>query len=257
MFDTDKAPELTAQDEAFLARNPWVATLYHDSSTAVPFVTGHRLSDPSIQRDRLFSSTLRDSGAVSTTLSWRAHYDFASVDAAVAADDKANAGQGVGEGEAAADKDGDMYLIPSVTLAFDLGKGVRGFQGVTHGGMFAVLIDECVGNFLALNKAATVKAQHGGFPRGSIRDGRAGEDGGKRLSGRLAGRGDVTAFTVGMDVKFKKPIMVPGVVVVRSWLGSITGRKIVVKSVIEGEGGSLYGSCDSTWLAVPASQAKL
>lgn len=244
MFGSDTAPELTAQDEAFLARNPWVAALYHDSSTAVPFFTGHRFSDPSVQqRDRLFSRTLRDSGAVSTTLAWRAHYDFAGVDAAMAADDKADIG--------------DMYLVPEVTLAFDLGEGVRGFQGVTHGGMFAVLVDECVGNFLALNKAATVRAEHGGFPRVSVKDGGAGEDGGNRLSSRLGGRGDVTAFTVGMDVKFKKPIVVPGVVIVRSWLGGITGRRIVVKSVIEGEGGSVYGSCESTWIVVPAGQAKL
>ncbi|KAH7020753.1 uncharacterized protein B0I36DRAFT_333121 [Microdochium trichocladiopsis] len=256
----DRHPALTPQDEAFLAANPWIARLYHDRATSVPFSPGSRHERPTppatALNERLFSRTLLDSGAVAPTLGWHAPLDFASVEAAVAKQEQeqeAAAAESNGvEGEAggvstAEEKKGDMYLIPEATMAFDLGEGLRGFQGVTHGGMFAVLIDECVGNYLALNQAVSVKAEQGGF----------GKERGQRLCKRLAGLGGTTAYTVGMDVRFLKPIAVPAAVVVRTWLGSITGRKIVVKSVIEGEGGVRYGTCDSTWIVVKLPKSKI
>ncbi|KXJ85548.1 hypothetical protein Micbo1qcDRAFT_169300 [Microdochium bolleyi] len=224
----------TAAEAAFLAANPWVSERFPDAA-AVPFTPGHGLAAPvppaTQLHDRLFSRTLRTTSttepAVPVCLAYHDPVDIQRVaDASVENPDGPP----------------DMYLVPSATMVFQLGPGVNGFQGVTHGGMFAVLVDECVGNYLALNKAVAEVVLSSSGPR---------KKGEKSQLSRLAGLGDVTAFTVGMNVKFKKPIPTPAVVLVRSWLSRIEGRKIVIGSVIENRYGAEHGSCESIWYTMP------
>ncbi|KAH7025661.1 uncharacterized protein B0I36DRAFT_413869 [Microdochium trichocladiopsis] len=212
----DRHPALTPQDEAFLAANPWIAKLYYDQARAVPFSPGSRHVEPTppviALYERLFSRTLRDSGAVPLCLAWHAPLDFESAEAAVAEQDAAEADRA--DKKEVEQKEGEIYLIPEITMAFDLGEGMRGYHGVAHGGIFGLLIDECVGNYLALNQATSYTVEQGAF----------GQQKAQSLSKRLCGLGGTTAFTVGMDVRFFRKIDVPAAVVVRTWLGGYTGR---------------------------------
>ncbi|KAJ1323719.1 Thioesterase superfamily [Microdochium nivale] len=138
-----------------------------------------------------------------------------------------------------------MYLVRSATVVYSLGEGLRGYQGVLHGGMFSVLIDESVGSYLALNRDMSNRAvsRAGQLGAGEMRPG-------KKLS-RLAGFWNTTALTVGMSVRFLKAVALPCVVLVRSSLVRIEGRKIVIESVVETEKGGRHATCESTWVTVP------
>lgn len=140
-----------------------------------------------------------------------------------------------------------MYLVRSASVVYSLGIGMQGYHGVLHGGMFSVLIDESVGSYLALNRDVSDRVAAGGYKD---------ELGSPRNLSRLAGFWNgTTALTVGMSVRFIKAIPLPSVVVVRSSLLKIEGRKIAVESVVETEMGGRHATCESTWiLAQPRSK---
>ncbi|KAJ3540361.1 hypothetical protein NM208_g5102 [Fusarium decemcellulare] len=125
-------------------------------------------------------------------------------------------------------------LLDSATLLFDLQPGVNGFQGTVHGGFFAALVDEAMGSYIYLSYRLQTDAKtHGSLPE------------------NVMDLDNVNFVTAGLNMKLKKPLPTPQVVTVTSTLAELSGRKLVLHTVIEGEGGVQYAACDGTWIAVP------
>ncbi|KAK4146791.1 HotDog domain-containing protein [Dichotomopilus funicola] len=98
-------------------------------------------------------------------------------------------------------KDGEDPARPFLLFnaLLDLGEDLCGYRGTLHGGAFAVLLDE------TMCAAADNQSQF--------------------------------AFTASLKVDFKKPVKLPGVVLVRSRVVKKEGRKIYVRGTIENEAG--------------------
>lgn len=124
--------------------------------------------------------------------------------------------------------------LDSATLIFDLQTGVNGFQGWTHGGLLAALIDEAMGSYFYINYRLQAEAKLQ-----------------RALSVDMMDLTAVNTVTARMDIKLKKPLPTPAVVLVKTTLVGISGRKILVWTTIEGETGVQYATCDGTWIALP------
>jgi uncharacterized protein (TIGR00369 family) len=85
----------------------------------------------------------------------------------------------------------------SIMAFFHLGRRLAGHAGLVHGGMIAVLLDECMGRAC--------------FPR---------------LEGKIA-------VTAQMEIAYKSPTKVDSVIVIRAWTKNIQGRKAFVEAVVE------------------------
>jgi acyl-coenzyme A thioesterase PaaI-like protein len=86
--------------------------------------------------------------------------------------------------------------VGAIVAAYYLGPKLAGHAGRIHGGLLMTLFDECMGRAC--------------FPR-------------------LPGK---TAVTAKIDVNFRKPVLVDGVVLVKAWTESVEGRKAWVKAAI-------------------------
>lgn len=124
-------------------------------------------------------------------------------------------------------------LLDSASMIFDLQTGVNGFQGWTHGGLLAALIDEAMGSYFYINYRlqAEEKLQ-------------------QTLPEDVMDLTAVNTVTARMDMKLKKPLPTPAIVLVKVTLMEISGRKIFVETTIEGETGLQYAACDATWIAL-------
>jgi acyl-coenzyme A thioesterase PaaI-like protein len=125
-------------------------------------------------------------------------------------------------------------LLDSTTLLFSLQPGVNGFQGWTHGGLLAALMDEAMGSCFYINYRLQAEAKLQ-----------------RALPVDMMDLTAVNTVTSRMDIKLKKPLPTPAVVLVKTTLVEISGRKILVETTIEGETGVQYAACDATWIALP------
>ncbi|EAW17467.1 PaaI family thioesterase [Aspergillus fischeri NRRL 181] len=106
-------------------------------------------------------------------------------------------------------------------LLLHLGAGVSGQPDIAHGGFLATVLDQVTGTLI-------------------------------RASGLDRGRGAVTVY---LNVIYKKPVRVPGVVVARAEVGRVDGRKIYVMGEISvaeadrgGEGEGVCVVCEGMFL---------
>ncbi|GIJ86257.1 hypothetical protein Asppvi_005143 [Aspergillus pseudoviridinutans] len=83
-------------------------------------------------------------------------------------------------------------------LLLHLGRGVSGQPDIAHGGFLATVLDQVTGTLI-------------------------------RASGLDRGRGAVTVY---LNVKYQRPVRVPGIVVARAEIGRVEGRKIYVDGEI-------------------------
>ncbi|GFG04533.1 alpha-1,3/1,6-mannosyltransferase alg-2 [Aspergillus udagawae] len=106
-------------------------------------------------------------------------------------------------------------------LLLHLGRGVSGQPDIAHGGFLATVLDQVTGNLIG-------------------------------ASGLDRGRGAVTVY---LNVKYQRPVRVPGAVVARAEIGRVEGRKIYVEGEIcvadqegEGEGEEICAACEGMFL---------
>lgn len=71
--------------------------------------------------------------------------------------------------------------------------------------------------------------------------------GSKSITDRGAAR---LAFTAYLNVKFKKPLRTPQVVVVRGQVKKVEGRKLYVKGRCEDKDGMTFAEADGLWVLV-------
>lgn len=102
----------------------------------------------------------------------------------------------------------DCYLV-------SLGTGIDGRPGRGHGGFTSLLMDQVTGGTVA----------------------RAGQK-----------EGEDPPATATMTVDYKAPIDTPGVVLVRSWIIEISGRKVWVKGVMQDGSGSVCATAKALFV---------
>lgn len=124
--------------------------------------------------------------------------------------------------------------VKRLRLFVRLAEDITGYPGTLHGGVTASLLDECMGLLLGV--------------RGEV--GPAGE---RSRDGALA-EVPVTAY---LNTKFKRPVPVPGDVVINVWLregGEPSTRKWVVEADVRDEGGRLLAEGECLYVRVRASK---
>jgi acyl-coenzyme A thioesterase PaaI-like protein len=117
----------------------------------------------------------------------------------------------------------DEIVVECSTL-FALSHGVNGYPGVAHGGVVAALLDEAMGILIELNIGL-----------------------GKENVNPVFG---MDPFTATMELRFRRPVVTPGVVLGSARIKEIKGRKIQITATIKNEYGEELAGCESLWLAV-------
>lgn len=134
-------------------------------------------------------------------------------------------------------------LVAECGVLFSLGRGLKGHWGPAHGAIVAGILDQAMGILVGRN----VKPE----ALGVVDNGKIAEVGSPFFRTGAVVTGNI-------NLQFKRPVSVPGVVLVRAKIGEIKDRKMVVLAVLRDADGAELASCESTWHAVPMDmQTKL
>lgn len=110
------------------------------------------------------------------------------------------------------------HTIVSEARAFlTTASGVNGFPGIAHGGFVASIIDEIMSFLINSNKQMTEAAV----------------DPPTVSSVPMTAAPGSSVVTAELTIKYKKPVPTGEVLLLRAWIESIEGRKIIVKATVE------------------------
>jgi acyl-coenzyme A thioesterase PaaI-like protein len=126
-----------------------------------------------------------------------------------------------------------QFLINTVSLLIDLRPGVNGFNGTTHGGLIASLLDEAMGCLLFNNNVLQqeMRARGAAIPDTVV-----------DLS-----KGPI--LTASMSFEFKKPLATPQVVIATATLDRIDGRKLYLNYAIMNGKGKEFARGEGVWIS--------
>jgi acyl-coenzyme A thioesterase PaaI-like protein len=130
---------------------------------------------------------------------------------------------------------GLRLLIQSSTLLLDLHPGVNGFNGSAHGGLISTLIDEAMGSLIFINDVVYKQVQKQGRP----------------LPSNVLDMYGVAMFTASMNVRFRRPLATPQVVMATATFNRIEGRKVFLDVDVRSGDGVVFATCDGMWMSVP------
>lgn len=99
---------------------------------------------------------------------------------------------------------------------------MSGPKGASHGGMIMTMMDEAMGSVFEINHTL----------------------------GRTAEAYQTTSLTAGLDAKFLRPVLLPGVVCATAWVEAQEGRKTRLRCVIKDGEGTELARCTSVWVAL-------
>ena len=112
--------------------------------------------------------------------------------------------------------------INRLDTLYAIGDRVSGPKGASHGGMIMTMLDEAMGSVFEINYTL----------------------------GRKAEAYQTMSLTAGLDVKFLKPVMLPGAVCATAWVEEQEGRKTRLRCVIKDGEGTELARCTSVWVAL-------
>lgn len=215
---------------------PWCARLLSPSSSSshTPLrilAPPSRTPKPLTGEDSLFARTLQTHGAIRAGLCFYPRLDDASPSGGHVK--QGQQGQRNG-GKAQQDKhkgekrggDGEQG-ITEMNLLFDLGDDLNGWPGVLHGGIVATLIDEAMGTLLFIDERRKRERSRRAAAAVAASARTSGGEEGQEGESEVVG-----AHTVDLRIGFRKPVVVPGIVLVRVKVVERTGRKIRLKAEI-------------------------
>lgn len=104
-----------------------------------------------------------------------------------------------------------------------LGDALDGFPGVAHGGLVCALLDETMGILIDRNLEL-------------------GRDLGFRVGAGVA--------TARMDVRFQRPVRIPGVILGMAWIYETKGRGMKMRAELRDYEGTLLASCLGGWVGI-------
>ncbi|KAH9908745.1 Thioesterase/thiol ester dehydrase-isomerase [Xylariomycetidae sp. FL2044] len=121
------------------------------------------------------------------------------------------------------------FIARSISLVLDCRAGTHGFHATVHGGLMCAMMDEAMGTLLFQNRALNREAKARGLIPAASPD--------------LA-----PAMTARMDVRYRRPIPTPHVVIVTASLARVEGRKLQMHVVVESKNGQEYATCDGMFI---------
>ena len=117
--------------------------------------------------------------------------------------------------------------ISELCTLLSLGYGVNGHAAICHGGILAAILDEVMGNMLT----------------------RSTQIGNEKIAR--------DHFTVYLTTTYVKPVRTPQVVLAKSWIKDVQGRKYYTEGVILDEAGTILSKGEALFVGVLESKAKL
>ncbi|KAI0838461.1 HotDog domain-containing protein [Hypoxylon sp. FL0890] len=127
------------------------------------------------------------------------------------------------------------FITRSASLVLELRDGLHGFHGTVHGGFICAVMDEAMGSLIVLNDILNRQAKAKGIIPTDT----------KKFT---------AAVTAYMDVKYRKPISTPQIVVVTASLDRIEGRKMYMHVVVKDQHNHECVSCDGMFISVPTGK---
>ena len=156
------------------------------------------------------------------------------------------------EAAPSAEKEPSLRLsIMSASLIMDLRDGVKGFNSFTHGGFLAAAMDEAMGGLIFSN-----------YEYQRAQEDAAVKSGGhwKPPAGVLNMNQGVRVLTASMNVRFRRPVWLPSIVVTTATISRIEGRKIYldveVRDARAHAKNEACATCEGMWMAVTAPPAR-
>ncbi|KIH95260.1 hypothetical protein SPBR_03999 [Sporothrix brasiliensis 5110] len=218
------------------SQQPWCAELFArpGNRCTMPSSRYDRENDTTgrlLSQDNLFHRALNNDDGVPHMLVVYQEYGAPGVPLPPAPPGDASLGTGQGL----------RFLIPSVSLLLDLRDNVRGFNGYTHGGFLGTIIDEVMGALIYTNYEVQATKEDEAEDAGT-----AWQPAPKVVDMSTCG----LVMTAGMDVKFRKPVATPGVVISTATLNRIDGRKIYFDVEILDGTGAVCTTCEGLWISM-------
>lgn len=127
------------------------------------------------------------------------------------------------------------FIARSISLVLELRNGLHGFNGTVHGGLTCAIMDEAMGTLLFQNDLLNRQAKAEGFIPPDA-------------------KGFAAAATAHMDVKYRKPIRTPQIVVATASLERIEGRKMHMHVIVKDKDNQECASCDGVFISFPNSK---
>ena len=103
----------------------------------------------------------------------------------------------------------DLTPVPEIFMLVDAKKNVSGWPGVSHGGYISTLFDVIGGWHAQCNINRSIEQGH--LPKGN------------------------RMMTVSLQVTYAKPVLVDRVVLLKSWVEKVDGRKMHIQMTLEDE----------------------
>ena len=117
--------------------------------------------------------------------------------------------------------------ISELCTLLSLGYGINGHAGICHGGILAAILDEVMGNILTRST---------------------------QIGNEEIARDHFTAY---LNTTYVKPVKTPQVVLAKSWIKEIKGRKYYTEGAILDENGVVLSKGEALFIGVNKSKARL
>ncbi|KAI0387994.1 HotDog domain-containing protein [Hypomontagnella monticulosa] len=124
------------------------------------------------------------------------------------------------------------FITETVSLVLDVRDGLYRFNSTLHGGITCAIIDEAMGSLIFQNYVLNRQARAKGLIP-------------------LDSKPFAAAATARMDVKYRRPISTPQIVMVTASLERIEGRRIHMHVVIKNKDNQECASCDGVFVSIP------
>jgi acyl-coenzyme A thioesterase PaaI-like protein len=246
----------TTTDPGYFLSIPWCATLLSDPAyKTVPSRIGRPTPD---KRGEFFTRTLATSDTI-TACMYQTRQSLLSSSSSqsqsLVGPSSVVVGGGNNTSESKSVSVRGTGKVEEVRCFLATRSGVNGFPGIAHGGFVAAVIDEVMGYLINANLTAarTEVGAAGGADHAAA----------AKVQGQAAspavvpmtGTGESTApmssvMTAELTIKYRRPVPTGEVLLVRTWIDKMEGRKIVVRAAVEDQDGQVLSEGLALFIAL-------
>ncbi|KAK5199991.1 hypothetical protein LTR47_001878 [Exophiala xenobiotica] len=259
----------TTTDPGYFLSIPWCATLLSDPAyETVPSRIGRPTPD---KRGEFFTRTLatsdtitacmyqtRQSQSASSSSSSSSSSPLQSQSLVVPSSAVVGGGNDTSESKSVSVRGTGTGKVEEVRCFLATRSGVNGFPGIAHGGFVAAVIDEVMGYLINANLTAarTEVGAAGGADHAAAAKGQGqGQAASPAAVVPMTGTGESTApmssvMTAELTIKYRRPVPTGEVLLVRTWIDKMEGRKIVVRAAVEDQDGQVLSEGLALFIAL-------
>ncbi|KAF2160551.1 hypothetical protein M409DRAFT_70309 [Zasmidium cellare ATCC 36951] len=110
------------------------------------------------------------------------------------------------------------FDAPDVVSLLYLQHGINGFRGTAHGGLLCAVLDEAMGFTVELHRHASSSSRE-------------------------------ELYTAKVNIDYRRPVLTPDMVVVKTWLEKRDGRKWYLRGLVENSKGERCVDVEGLWVA--------